>query len=201
MILLTRPFQDSTNLAKILGEETCLVEPMMEIKQLSFQIKDSCQAIVKTSKNTNHKADIYIPEHGKNANEILEYCLQNLLPENGKIIYLSGDNITLDIAEELQKNGFDAEKIIAYKQISTKEFSNEFLMNFEGIKIAIFFSNQTIKNFLHLSEKHNLNLKNIICVCISENVSRETNMADWKDIKIATTPNLNGMLDAINAIA
>ena len=212
VILLTRPYKDSLEIAQKLGEENCLIEPMMEIEQLEIDlsnyIKTAIQAIVVTSKNVTppnlsplkggiEGEDIKIPEHGKNAKEILSYCLENLLPEAGKILYLCGNNITLDIADELKKNGFDAEKVVTYNQIPIEKFSDEFLSKFDKIKIASFFSKQTLRNFLELAQKYNLNLKNIICICISENVSRETLPNIWKEIKIAKEPNLDGMLELI----
>ena len=135
MILLTRPYKNSLELAEKLGAENCIIEPMLEIRQLDYNIKNNYQAVVKTSKNITlpYQGEcISIPKHGKNAQEILQYCLKKLQPESGKVLYLSGNNISLDIAEELRKNGFDAERIIAYEQIPATEFSDEFLKKFKN---------------------------------------------------------------------
>ena len=204
MILLTRPYKDSKKLADKLGEENCFIEPMMSIEQLEIDltehINNDIQAIVVTSKNVKYFSDIKIPENGSNAREVFEYCLDNLLPEAGKILYLSGSFVTLDIAEKLCQRGYDAERIVTYNQLYPEKFSDEFLKNIEKVKIATFFSNQTIRSFVKLAKENNLNLENITCLCIAKQVAETAKQLNWKDVQIAKTANLNGMLDLINTI-
>jgi uroporphyrinogen-III synthase len=191
MILLTRPHADSLQLAKVLGLENCVIAPMLEIEQLKFQINNPYQAIVSTSKNVEYDVNISIPQQGKNAAEILQYCLENLSSSAGKIIYLSGDVVTLDIAAELRKHGFDAERIIAYKQIPAKKIAADL----SEITIASFFSSQTLLNFKALANDRDLG--KISCVCISEKVAQTARKMGWKNIHIAKKTNATGMIAAI----
>ena len=191
MILLTRPHADSLELAKVLGQEHCIIAPMLEIQQLKFQINNPYQAIVSTSKNVEYEVDISIPQHGKYAAEILQYCLDNLSTAAGRIIYLSGDVLTLDIAAELQKHGFDAERIIAYKQVPTKKLNADL----SKITIASFFSSQTLLNFKTLANDRDLH--EIACVCISEKVANIAQKMGWKNIHIAKKPTATAMIASI----
>src|SRR5690606_5171733 len=137
---------------------------------LNQYINNNPQAIVKTSKNAPDvniwPITIKIPDNGSTADEILEYCKNQFTPDGGKIIYLSGEPVALDIAEELCKLGFDAEKVITYKQIPSSVFSKSFIDNLVNIKTATFFSIETSKNFNSLVEKHNLQnaIKHINCI-------------------------------------
>ena len=200
MILLTRPYEDSLELAKILGEENCVIEPMLEIEKLNYSFNDGYQTIVTTSKNSPQQGDIKIPDYGKNAKEILDYCLKNLKPDDGKIIYLSGDVVTLDIAEELKKNGFDAERIISYSSTPVSDLSDNLLGNINKITHALFFSLRTIENFLTLIEKHSLQneLAHIACIAISDKVANAAKPYKWHKIAIADEPNLNSMLNLLD---
>jgi len=191
MILLTRPAKDSLEIAKILGKQDCIIEPMLEIEQVAFKIPKAHQAVISTSKNVNYQTDIKIPEHGKNAAEILKYCENNLSREAGKIIYLSGDELTLDIAEKLREQGFEAERIIAYKQIRARKLN----VDLSEISIAVFYSLNSLRNFKNLSADNKLN--HISCVCISEKVAELALKMSWKKIHIAAQTNSRSMIAQI----
>lgn len=191
MILLTRPYEQSAALASILGEKNCVIAPMMEIVKCEFTVPKNVQATISTSKNVDYDADIKIPEQGKTADEILQYCLARLSPTDGKVIYLSGDDVTLDIAAKLREHKFDTERIVAYGQVPTDKMDT----NFDEISIATFFSLNSIKNFEKLADEQDLS--DISCVCISKKVNDLANQMGWKKTYVADAPNLSGMLDKI----
>lgn len=200
MILLTRPKKDSEKLAELLGYE-CLIEPMIEIEKLennlNNRIKNMPQAIVITSKNVSTQDvkkhnTIQIPQHGKNAKEILDYCLNKLSPDAGKVIYLSGDNITLPIDEELNKHGFDAERIVTYKTHAPKSLSENFTENFKKVTSAVFFSKQTYQNFISLTQSYEFS--NIKAFFLSAEIAELANDHNWKEILICAEPNQNEMI-------
>lgn len=192
MILLTRPYEQSFAIAQILGVENCIIAPMMEIAKREFEVPKNVQAIISTSKNVEHDVDIKIPEQGQTAEEILQYCLGNLSPNNGKVIYLSGDDVTLDIAEKLREHKFDAERVVAYEQAPTKKMEVEL----DEISIAMFFSLNSLKNFEKLAGDKDLT--EISCICISQKVADFANTMNWKKTYIADEPNLSGMIDTIH---
>ena len=194
MILLTRPQEQSEALTCILGAENCVIAPMMEIEKLSPSLPDSLQATISTSKNVDYAADISIPNQGKNADDILQYCLNRLHPKDGKVIYLSGDDVTLDIAAQLRANKFDADRVVAYRQVPSRSFDADL----KDISIATFFSLNSLKNFKKLAGGEDLS--GIACVCISQKVADFAAEMGWLEIHIADEPNLAGMMDAITHI-
>lgn len=191
MILLTRPYEQSASLAHILGERNCIIAPMMQIEKCNFILPEQKQATISTSKNVDYETDINIPTHGKNAEEVLQYCLNNLSKNGGKIIYLSGDDVTLDIAEKLKNHGFDAERVIAYKQVPTQDAQ----IDLEQVSIATFFSLNSLKNFLKIFGNHDLS--KISAICISNKVGKLAEKQSWKKIDIAEKPELKSMIDKI----
>jgi uroporphyrinogen-III synthase len=191
MILLTRPQTESEALAQILGAENCVIAPMMEIVKLEFEAPKNHQATISTSGNVEYDADIKIPSQGKTAQEILQYCLNNLQRNGGKIVYLSGDDVTLDIAAELVTQGFEAERVIAYKQVATKKFDADL----KEVSIATFFSLNSLKNFRNLCGEQDLG--HISCVCISKKLANTAEKMGWKNLLISQQPNLSGMLEKI----
>lgn len=203
MILLTRPYDDSMALAVVLTKEYCIVEPMLTIEKLDIDfdkiLSAKIQAIVSTSRNAMlPKTDIpiiKIPEHGKNAEEILQYCLNNLKKSNGKIIYLSGNVTTMDIAAKLKNEGYDTKRVIAYKHIPAARLSQNFYDNLSEIRIASFFSTKTLLNFKNLCEDRYLS--KITCICISDKVAQTAKKMGWKDIQIAKQPNSRSMIAQI----
>ncbi|PIR32602.1 MAG: hypothetical protein COV36_04080 [Alphaproteobacteria bacterium CG11_big_fil_rev_8_21_14_0_20_44_7] len=209
MILITRPQNDAKSLSDILEKlgYQCLSEPMMEIKQLNIDlnryINNDLQAFVLTSSNVilpkSYKTIIKIPQHGKNARELLEYIKANLSKDDGKIIHLSGNVITLDIAAKLRDEGFDAENIITYETEYADKLSAELINNLENIKIATFFSILSLKNFVYLIDKYRLSdkLKNIKMVCLSEKIAQSGKANLWKEIIISDQPNQQSLIDRL----
>lgn len=207
MILLTRPHKDSKKMAEILGVKNCIIEPMIEINKLDTDltehINNNPQAIVKTSNNAPDiniwPITITIPENGKNAQEILDYCKTQFSPKGGKIIYLSGDPISLDIAEELNNAGFDAQRVITYKQIPSVEFGESFLSNLSSIRTATFFSLETFNVFAGLIEKRNLqeSIGHISCIALSRKIADEVAKLGWADVDCCSQPNQDSMIRRI----
>lgn len=213
MILLTRTVENSINLAKEITTRNleCMVEPMLEINQLNkdimYHIISSPQAVVITSRNARHILPDYvktinIPEHGKNAAEILQYLEENMKKDGGKIVYLSGNIVTLDIAEELKMQGFDAEREVVYESTPPEDFSKSFLEKIDKIKIAIFFSSETLRNFLQLIEKHNLQtkLQNITMLAFSRKIAEHNEASLWKEVHYSHQPDEESLLEKLDEI-
>lgn len=91
------------------------------------------------------------------ANSLLELVKNNSRKED-QIIYLSGEIITIDLAQELEKAGFKAKKIIAYKIKEEKSLSDEVILAIKNKKIkqVTIYSQNTLNIFQKLILKHNL---------------------------------------------
>jgi len=203
MLLLTRPYEDSMALAVIFAKEYCIVEPMITIEKIkpNFDkiLTGKTQAIVSTSRNAILPETtipiIKIPEYGQNAEEILQYCVKHLKKDKGQIIYLSGNLASVDIAAKLRAVGYDAKRVVTYKQVPATRLSQNFYDNHDKIRIATFFSEKTLENFKNLCESKCLS--KITCICISEKVAKKADKMGWKSIQVAKQPNSAAMIAAI----
>lgn len=209
MILITRPLPDAERTAELLNARShdTLVEPMLEIRRLNPAIpSEDIQAFILTSRNARHALPgkamaLSIPEHGKDGEEILEHA-QNMLDKNaGKIIYLRGNIITLDIAGELSKQGFDADDVIVYESDPVKNFSRSFIEHLAKVTTATFFSKASYANFVKLCREENIlgSLKKIKAVFLSETMVSDEDV--WHSIYIADHPDLEHMVKKIDEIA
>ena len=208
MILITRPLEDSKNLTEILVRKgyVCLAEPMLSIQKLSAKIP-KVQIYITTSNNAEEfvptsSIHICIPKNGKNANEVLEHITSNYSPSDGKIIYLRGDVITLDIKQALRSQGFDADEIVVYKSAAPEELSKALLKDIYKIQVATFFSEQSYNNFALLAKKHNLKeaIKGIKLLALSEKIAKKANKFDWKGIYSAELPNQQSLIERLEEI-
>jgi uroporphyrinogen-III synthase len=209
MILITRPTEDSKNLIEVLTRKgfECFSEPMLEIQKLTPKIPKAAIYIT-TSNNAEeyvpaNSTHISIPKNGKNAAEVLEYITNNHNPEEGKIIYLRGDVITLDIKSALKDAGFDAEEVIVYKTLTPVVFTDEFLRDIYKIQIATFFSAQSLENFLALVKQHNLKeaVKGMKLLALSEKIANIAGKYDFKDVTWAQLPNQQSLIEKLEEIA
>ena len=208
MILITRPIDDAKNLTEILTRKgyNCINEPMLEIKKLAPAVKKAAIYIT-TSGNAESLVPtsgihISIPKNGKNAAEIVEYIMNNYTPEDGKIIYLRGDIITLDIKTALKEVGFDVEEIIAYKSEAPDSLSDAVLKDIYKIQVATFFSEQSFANFEILAKKHKLKeaLKGVKLLALSDKIAKKAGKFDWKGIYNAELPNQQSLIERLEEI-
>jgi uroporphyrinogen-III synthase len=201
MILVTRPQNDSELTAKKLAELgfESLIEPMLIINQLNPKIPQA-DYYLSTSNNSRGyvPADklISIPKHGKNAEALLHYTLTNL--HGKKIVYLRGNEITIDLTERLKANGFDASSVVVYTSAAPTRLSDNFASNIDDVRTALFMSQKTVENFCRLATCYSLDLTAITAICLSKKIATSIDVK-FKTIKTSKEPSLESMLDIIKA--
>lgn len=208
MILITRPIDDAGNLTEILTRKgyLCIVEPMLSIKKLSPTIPKA-QIFITTSNNAEsyvpqNAVHISIPKNGNSAAEVLEHIINNYTPADGKMVYLRGDNITLDIKTSLKDMGYDVEEIVVYKSDTPETFSGELLKDIYKVRVATFFSSQSFENFEELAKKHKLKeaVKGIKLLALSDKIAKKANKFDWKGVYSAEVPNQQSLIEKLEEI-
>lgn len=208
MILITRPVDDANNMQEILSRKgyEVLVEPMLTIKKTLPKIAEA-QHYITTSNNADHAVvansnHLQIPDHGNTAGELVEHIISNYTPQDGKFIYLRGNQITLDIKAALKDAGFEADEVVVYKSAAPDKFSDDFTHNVYKIQIATFFSAQSLENFMALVKKHNLKeaVKGIKLLALSEKIAQKANKYDWKGIFVSDLPNQQSLIEKLEEI-
>ena len=121
-----------------------------------------------------------------NVKNLKELILQNFDQKYGKIIYVSGENISIDLDHELVKEGYDVKRIINYRTTHNKIFNDTFIkelkLNMPDI-VYVYSQNSasSFLNFIKLYQLENLWM-NTNLMCIGEKTSAILNEIKWKKI-------------------
>ena len=158
-ILLTRPLEDCSEMIlkfKKLGNQVSHL-PLLKIEKMKYgEVNFSdFKGIIFTSANavkflnvekidkqilcfcvgnaTEKKARSFgfqnvIAAEG-NVQNLKELILQNFNKKDGKIIYASGENITINLDKELMKEGYKVKRIINYRSVIMKILKRVLLKN------------------------------------------------------------------------
>ena len=123
---------------------------------------------------------------GGNVTNLKELVLQNFDANKGKLIYFSGELISVDLDKELKLEGYDIDKIINYRAVQNKEFDESFIsklkLNIPDI-VYVYSQNSadSFLNFIKIYQSESLWM-NTNLMCIGEKTSSILNEIKWKKI-------------------
>ncbi len=215
-ILLTRPLDDckSTILQfKSLGHTVSHI-PLLSIEKINYEKKNFSEysGIIFTSsnaiKNLNLKdlnKNIYCfcvggatEEQAKksgfqkifsangNVNNLKEIILQNFRPSEGKLIYVSGETISLELDKKLIQQNYNVERLINYKTNQIEKFDNSMIEKLKnGVPDIVYvYSENSARSFLKLIKNYALSdiWMDTSLMCIGEKTSAVLNEIKWKKI-------------------
>ena len=215
-ILLTRPLEDSQELIlrfQKLGHKVSHL-PLINIEKKNYEKLNFSEykGIIFTSSNsikflnlklidkkikcfcvgskTEEKArsngfqNVYTAD-GNVAN-LKELILQNYNSTNGKLIYISGEQISVNLDQELISEGYFVKRIVNYEAQPIKKVNEAFIekMKLEMPQIVFIYSQNSAISFLNIIKNYQLvdlwmetNL-----MCIGEKTSSVLNEIKWKKI-------------------
>ena len=215
-ILLTRPFEDCSEMIlkfQSLGHQVSNL-PLLKIDKVNYDENDflDFKAIIFTSANaikfleikkidknclcfcvgnaTEKKArslgfQNVISAEG-NVENLKELILQNFDKKKGKLIYISGETISIDLDQQLLKEGYDIKRIINYRTSHNEIFDKNFI---EALKsnmpdIVYVYSQNSASSFLKFIKIHHSETlwMNTNLMCIGEKTSSILNEIKWKKI-------------------
>ena len=215
-ILLTRQLEDCSNLIfrfKKLGHIVSHL-PLLTIEKVAYDnnILKDCTCIVFTSANAikflnTQKIDkkvrcfcvgLATEEKAKsvgfqniitaegNVRNLKELIFQNYSPSDGKLVYVSGEIISMDLDQQLIKKGYSVKRLINYRTNHNQIFEDNFIkklkMNIPDI-VYIYSYNSALSflNFIK-NEKTESLWKDTNLMCMSEKTSTILNEIKWKKI-------------------
>ena len=113
------------------------------------------------------------------------------LDEKKVLAYICGDNIASDLDLELQKEGFQIEKIVNYTSEKIQELNedtNKLIINHPP-DIIFVYSKRSAESFIELVKKYSLNglMTDSRVMCISEKVLSVFKQSGWKKLEIFET--------------
>jgi len=121
-----------------------------------------------------------------NVENLKELILQNFDKKDGKIIYVSGETISVDLDQQLLKEGYDIKRIINYRtvqnEIFNESFVNQLKSNMPDI-VYVYSQNSALSflKFIKLYQSENIWM-NTNLMCIGEKTSAILNEIKWKKI-------------------
>ena len=121
-----------------------------------------------------------------NVENLRELILQNFDQNDGKMIYVSGETISIDLDQQLVRAGYKIDRIISYRTIQNESFNDNFVkeLKLNMPDIVYIYSQNSAVSFLKFIKLHHLdNLwMNTNLMCIGEKTSAILNEIKWKKI-------------------
>ena len=121
-----------------------------------------------------------------NVENLKELVLQNFDQKDGKLIYVSGETISVDLDEQLIKEGYKIKRIVNYITNRNQKFDESFIKELK-VKIPdivyIYSQNSALSflNFIKMNQSESLWM-NTNLMCIGEKTSSILNEIKWKKI-------------------
>jgi uroporphyrinogen-III synthase len=215
-ILLTRPLEDCSDMIlkfQSLGHQVSNL-PLLKIYKVNYEkVKFSdFKSIIFTSANAVKFLDIkkidknclcfcvgnatekkarsvgfqnVIAAEG-NVDNLKELILQNFDQKNEKLIYVSGEIISLDLDQQLLKEGYDVKRLINYRTEHNEKFDENFVksLKLNMPDIVYVYSQNSASSFLKFIKMYQLETlwMNTNLMCIGEKTSSILNEIKWKKI-------------------
>ena len=215
-ILLTRPIEDSSEMIlkfKSLGHQVSHI-PLLSINKINYEeIKFSDYGgIIFTSANAVKFLDL----NGQNKNilcfcvgnatekkarslgfqntisaegsvsNLRELILQNCDFKNKQLLYVSGELISVDLDQDLLKEGFNIKRLINYRVTHNQKFDESFVkkLKLNMPDMVYIYSQNSASSFLSFIKNYQLESSwmNTNLACIGEKSSSILNEIKWKKI-------------------
>ena len=215
-ILLTRPLEDCSEMIlrlQSLGNKVSHL-PLLNINKVNYEkiILSDFKGIIFTSANAIKFLDIksidkkilcfcvgnatekkarslgfqnVITAEG-NVENLKELILRNFDQNFGKILYVSGETISIDLDHKLTEEGYNIKRIINYQSTHNESFNDSFVkelkLNMPDI-VYVYSQNSALSflKFIKLYQSENLWM-NTNLMCIGEKTSAILNEIKWKKI-------------------
>ncbi len=157
----------------------------LEHKQIDKQILCFCVGSATEKKARSAGFQNVIAAEG-NVENLKELVLQNFDQKDGKLIYVSGEIISVDLDQQLIKQGYNIDRVINYRTNHNQKFDEKFIMELKlnmPDMVYIYSQNsaQSFLNFIKINQLESLWM-NTNLMCIGEKTSSILNEIKWKKI-------------------
>ena len=121
-----------------------------------------------------------------NVENLKELVLQNFDKKNGKLIYISGETISVDLDQQLVGEGYNIKRIVNYRNTHNQNFDENFVkelkLNMPDM-VYVYSQNSALSflNFIKIHQSESLWMDTNL-MCISEKTSSILNEIKWKKI-------------------
>ena len=157
----------------------------LEYRQIDKKILCFCVGSATEKKARSAGFQNVITAEGSVEN-LKELVLQNFDKKNGKLIYVSGETISVNLDQQLIREGYNIKRIVNYKTNHNQKFDENFVKELK-LKIPdmvyIYSQNSALSfiNFIKVHQSETLWM-NTNLMCIGEKTSSILNEIKWKKI-------------------
>jgi|TARA_B100000902_G_scaffold75540_1_gene80369 uroporphyrinogen-III synthase len=157
----------------------------LDVKKIDKKILCFCVGNATEKKARNSGFQNVIAAEG-NVQNLKELVLQNFDKKDGKIIYVSGETISVNLDQQLIDEGYKIKRIVNYRSMHNENFSERFTdeLKLNIPDIVYIYSQNSASNFLKfikIYQTENLWM-NTNLMCIGEKTSAILNEIKWKKI-------------------
>ncbi|MDA7686167.1 uroporphyrinogen-III synthase [Candidatus Pelagibacter sp.] len=121
-----------------------------------------------------------------NVSNLKELILQNYEASSGKLLYVSGETISVDLDQQLINEGYSIERIVNYRVNHNMNFNEKFVKKLKQNMpdMVYVYSQNSGSSFLHFIKIHQLESQwmDTNLMCIGEKTSSILNEIKWKKI-------------------
>ena len=121
-----------------------------------------------------------------NVNNLKELILQNFSQKDGRLLYVSGEIISVSLDKDLISEGYSLQRLVNYSADPIEELNQKFIDELKSSMpdIVYVYSQNSAKNFLKLIKKYQLvdYWMDTNLMCIGEKTSSMLNVLKWKKI-------------------
>ena len=121
-----------------------------------------------------------------NVENLKELVLQNFEQKDGKLIYVSGEIISIDLDQQLIREGYSIKRIVNYRTVHNQKFDENFVneLKLKIPDIVYVYSQNSALSFLNFIKMYQFESlwMNTNLMCIGEKTSSILNEIKWKKI-------------------
>ena len=157
----------------------------LDLKQIDKKLLCFCVGNATEKKARSVGFQNVIAAEGKVTN-LKELVLQNFDQKDGKLIYVSGETISIDLDQQLLKEGYNIKRIVNYRTNHNEIFDENFVEELKSNMpdMVYVYSQNSASSFLKFIKIYQLESlwMNTNLMCIGEKTSSILNEIKWKKI-------------------
>ena len=157
----------------------------LDLKKIDKKILCFCVGSATEKKARNIGFQNVIAAEG-NVENLKELIFQNFDKKEGKLIYISGEKVSVNLDQQLEREGYNIKRVINYKTSHIGKFDERFVneLKVKIPDIVYIYSQNSASSFLNFIKINQLESlwMNTNLMCIGEKTSTILNEIKWKKI-------------------
>ena len=158
---------------------------LLDLKKIDKKIKCFCVGSATERKTRSKGFENTVAAEG-NVSNLKELIIQNYENKQKKLLYISGETISIDLDKQLEKEGYSIQRVINYRVNHNQKFDENFVkeLKLNMPDIVYLYSQNSASSFLNFTKIYQIeNLwMNTNLMCIGEKTASIVNEIKWKKI-------------------